>query len=224
MREKYGVALILVLVGFLLVAQWRGADSAVADLESQSDEDLAVIIDELSVVNDSLREESARLESQVREARRDDEGREELLNQAIRELQGLRVLTGTQGAVGDGIELVIEDPQEVLLAQDLVAVVNELRAAGAEAIEIDGKRVTARTGFASTARGLTVDGERMVGTHRARAIGPADVLIDALEMPGGLVSTLEAFPGVRVTLVARQSLELPRAEDPAFVYAEPVLE
>ncbi len=224
MREKYGVALILVLVGFLLVAQWRGADSAVADLEDQSDEDLAVIIDELSVVNDSLREESARLESQVREARRDDEGREELLNQAIRELQGLRVLTGTQGAVGDGVEMVVEDPQEVLLAQDIVAVVNELRAAGAEAIEVDGERVTARTGFTSTAQGLTVDGKRMVGTHRVRAIGPADVLIDALEMPGGLVSMLEAFPGVRVTLVARQSLELPRAEDPAFVHAEPVLE
>jgi uncharacterized protein YlxW (UPF0749 family) len=212
-RLRSSLLAAFLLVGFLVVAQWRGAESATLDLEDQSDQDLAIIIEELTASNDELREESDRLEAQLGEARADDAGLQELLNEAARELQGLRILTGLETAYGPGVALEIEDPEGVLLAQDYANVVNELRAAGAEAISVDGNRVRVTSGFASDDGGIHVDGRYIGKDVVVYAIGDPETLEQAVGMPGGLLPTLSAFPGVGVSVTLRDDLEVPAAPD-----------
>ena len=71
--------------------------------------------------------------------------------------------------------------------------VQELRDAGAEAIQIGDVRVVASTSFvdAPDRSGIAVDGTVVAPPYTIRAIGDPDVLEPALRIPGGVVPRLE---------------------------------
>lgn len=208
-RLLASLAVALLLVGFLLVAQWRGNQSAAASLEQASDGDLAIIIQEMTAENAAMRNEAMRLEVQLAQSTRDEQGRSELLARADRELRNLRMVAGELPAVGEGVVVRIADPRRVLVAQDLVNLMHELRAGGAEAIAIDGKRVTARTSFKDSPQGVAVDGSVLPKTFESMAVGEGAALHQALSLPGGLAGTLSTFPAVQVDIERARELMLP---------------
>lgn len=212
----------LLLVGFLLVAQWRGAASATSELERQSDQSLGIIIQELTAENASLRSEVLRLQLRVLESERDEVDRVELLNEAAKELNALRLMAGLEVAVGPGIVISVEDPDRVLLPQDFVALVHELRSAGAEAIAVNGRRVTAASGFTGQDGTVEHDGIELTRGYKVVALGSASDLEQALTLPGGLVSTLSTFPGVTVQIEQGDSFLAPAASAPDHDIGRPV--
>lgn len=220
-RLKTSLAIGLVLVGFLLVAQWRGVLTSVSSLEGQSDQNLAMIISEMTAENSSMRNEILRLETRLLQADQDEQGRAEVLNQAAREIAGLNVLAGFDGARGPGVEVTVRDPDGTLLAQDLVSIVQELRAAGAEAIALNDVRLEATTGFGERGGRLTVNHRDLTQPMIFTAIGDKGNLKQALELPGGLAATLSAFPDVRVTIETHDELDVPPGEAAAFKLGKP---
>jgi uncharacterized protein YlxW (UPF0749 family) len=219
-RLVASLAVGLFLVGFLLVAQWRGVESLEEDLESQSDQELAVIVQELATGNDELRREALRLEQRIAEVERSEEGQATVLNEAVRELQALRVLSGLEEATGPGVSVRVSDPQGVILARDLVSVVNELKAAGAEAIAVDGLRVGATSGFVQAADGIRLDGASLDDSILIEAIGEPQTLSQALGMPGGVVASLGSFPGVTVDVREREDVTLAASDVEPIVLGE----
>jgi uncharacterized protein YlxW (UPF0749 family) len=216
------LAIGLLLVGFLLVAQWRGVETYEVDLETQSDQELALIVSELAGENEELRRESMRLEQRVREVEETEAGQREVLNEAARELQALRVLTGLEAAVGPGVSVRIADPAGVLVTRDLVDLTNELRAAGAEAMSIDGVRVGMSSGFSEVDGVPHLDGEPIEGDVVVFAIGSPALLRQAFEMPGGIGARLGSFPGVEVTILERERVVVPPATIREFEYGSVV--
>ena len=90
--------------------------------------------------------------------------------------QQLGVLAGTVAAQGPGINLTIDDPRRSVEADKLLDTIQELRAAGAEAIQINDVRVVADTYFADSGGGVRIDGQQVVAAvplqgHR-QAAGP----------------------------------------------------
>jgi len=102
----------------------------------------------------------------------------------------LFLLAGTVAAHGPGVVLTIDDPGQVVTADVVVDAVEELRDAGAEAIELSGVRVVASTSVVDAPAGVSVDGHRIVAPYRLSAIGDAKTLADALEIPGGVTDTI----------------------------------
>lgn len=211
----------LMLVGFLLVAQWRGNASLESSLDRQSDQNLAIIIQQLTTEHSSLRSEIMALEVRIIAARQDTEDRSEILNQAARELNGLRVLAALEPAVGPGVVIRIADPDHVLLAQDFVTLTHELRSGGAEAIAVNGVRVGANSGFSGDGTRIALDGTILARDFEVRAIGNAQNLDQALTLPGGLKSTLSTFPGVTVEIQQTEEIRVPAIKTPEFAYGEP---
>lgn len=211
-RLAASLAVGLFVVGFLLVAQWRGVDHYESRLEARSDQDLGFVVHELGLENDDLRREALRLEQRIAEAERTGEGQEAVLNEAVRELQSLRILSGLEGAVGAGLSILISDPEHVVLARDLVDVVNELRAAGAEAISVDGTRLGATSGLADVDGIVVVDGRPVTGDIVLFAIGDPLTLSQALSMPGGVAAGLNSFPGVTVEIREQETVEVAAAQ------------
>ena len=213
-RLRATLAIALALVGFLLVAQWRGTQSATSPLAGKSDSDLAQLVQEMTAQNASLRSEVMGLELQIARSSSDQRGRAQVLAQAARELADLRTMSGTDPMSGPGVKLVIDDSKDMLLARDLVDVVGELRNAGAEGVSVGGRRVGSLFGFGEAQGRLTFDGRPIARKVVFEAIGDRDEIVRALSMPGGLVSTLEAFPGVSVALVPQESVDLPAVAAP----------
>ncbi len=67
----------------------------------------------------------------------------------------LQILAGTAAATGPGIDLQITDPQHQVAADDLLEALEELRDAGAEAIQITGSAAAATGATAAAASGAT---------------------------------------------------------------------
>ena len=212
----------LLLVGFLFVAQMRGQATLAGSLERQSDQDLAIIIEQLTAENSVLRGEVSLLEMRLVEAGRATEDRVRLLNDAARELNALQAIAGLESGVGPGIIVSVSDPERVLLPQDLVRMVHELRAGGAEALAVDGVRVTATSGFAMRDGRIELDGTPLAREFEASAIGKPSDLSQALSLPGGLRSTLSTFPGVTVGVRESEELVVPAATGHGFVVGQPV--
>ena len=101
------------------------------------------ILDELDNRTQRLEDEKRGLESQRTELENSSDQAEEARKQTRQKEQQLGILAGTVAAQGPGITLTIQDPQGGVEADMLLDALQELRAAGAEAIQINEVRVVA---------------------------------------------------------------------------------
>jgi uncharacterized protein YlxW (UPF0749 family) len=156
--------------------------------------DLVSLLDDLAQREARLEAENTRLEN----ARETLLGGDEYsaLNEAKRRADALGVLAGSETIVGTGIEVRISGN---LTASTLIDAIQELRDAGATAIQISDRglavRLVANSWFADSASGITVSGTALAVPITISVIGDPSVLIPAIEIPGGLVDTIGSGGG-----------------------------
>lgn len=92
---------------------------------------------------------------------------------------------------------------------NLVAIVNELKAAGAEAISINGKRVTAETAITCAGNVIQVNGEKVGSPFVICAIGQKDLLYGEVTKNGGTLYKLKRY-GVRTEIKKSDNIEISR--------------
>lgn len=216
------MALLLGLLGFAAVIQVRSLQED-GPLESARQGDLVQILDDLDNRSERLRAEIGQLEQTRRELTSGTDQVDAALADARRRAQLLGVLAGTIPARGPGLELTITDPESRIGAEVLLDAVQELRAAGAEAMQLEAVpadeasgtartvavRIVAETYFAPAGDGVVeVDGTRLRAAYRFTVIGDGATMEAALGIPGGVVDYVASRAGktaVRQTEDARVS-------------------
>ncbi|MFD6419766.1 DUF881 domain-containing protein [Streptomyces sp. NPDC060194] len=189
-RPQLVVALLLFALGLGLAIQVRSNNDTSA-LRGARQEDLVRILDELDDRSQRLGDEKQALESQRTELENSSDQAEEARRQTVEKERQLGILAGTVAAQGPGITLTVGDTQGTVEADMLLDAIQELRAAGAEAIQVNDVRVVADTFLAGAGDGIEVDGRKIDPPYRFQVIGrPAD-LEPALNIPGGVVQTME---------------------------------
>jgi uncharacterized protein YlxW (UPF0749 family) len=142
------------------------------------------------------------------------------LKQARDELAALGVLAGTVPATGPGVRITVTVGKAGISVNNLLDGIEELRDAGAEAMEInDAVRVIAQTSFESAANnGINVDGQVLTAPFVIDAIGDPESLSTALRFPGGFVDDL-AVDDAKVSIKKSQQITvtaLRRAPQPNY--------
>ncbi len=125
----------------------------------------------------------------------------------------LAVLAGTVPVAGPGVELTVTDPRGNIGADVFVDLLQELRDAGAEAIELSGVRLAAESYIVNRrGGGLTVDGTAVAAPYTVRAIGDPHTLAEAMRFPGGVLDTVATREGAtaRVTEPGRVEIRAVR--------------
>lgn len=135
-----------------------------------------------------------------------DKLREVLSRNALRlQIDEQLAAGGLAQVTGAGVTVTMADPATDLASapvsnnrvsvEDVLLVLNELRAGGAEAIAINGVRVIARTRISrqSGSSPLVVDGQVLGAPILIEAVGDPQVLASSLTMRGGVVSRLERW-------------------------------
>jgi uncharacterized protein YlxW (UPF0749 family) len=229
------VAALLALLGFAAAVQVRSTQDE-GPLRGARQEDLVQILDELSNRNDRLRAEIDDL-AQARQRLSEGGGTAAAaIEEARRRAEVLGILAGTLPAEGPGIELVLRDPERVLGADVLLDALQELRDAGAEAVQLEGAagsngeatagpasvRVVASTALLDGEDGVVVGGVELRPPYRFLVVGDPPTLASALGIPGGVVATVEQRGGRaevrqrdRVLVDALVPLETPEYARPA---------
>ncbi|MFJ5265477.1 DUF881 domain-containing protein [Streptomyces sp. NPDC088387] len=190
-RAQLIVALLLFGLGFGLAVQVASHSDGDSALRGARQEDLVRILDELDDRTERLEDEKQGLEKQRDELRNSSNQAAEARKQTVEKERQLGILAGTVAAQGPGITMTIDDSKGTVEADMLLDAIQELRAAGAEAIQVNGVRVVAGTYLTDSGNGVGVDGNKINAPYRFKVIGKPQDLEPALNIPGGVVQTLE---------------------------------
>jgi uncharacterized protein YlxW (UPF0749 family) len=212
------VAVLVASLGFAIVVQLRQTEQQ--GLASLRQSDLVRILDDVGDRRDRLAAEASDLESQRRELTDVRTGDQAALDAARARATTLGILAGTVAAKGPGVEVYITDPGATVRAATVLDLVQELRDAGAEAIQIGAARVVASTAFTDVRGGVAVDNLVVSPPYTVRAIGDGQTMATALEIPGGVVASMPE--GAHATVATREEVEVTALHAiPAPNYARP---
>jgi uncharacterized protein YlxW (UPF0749 family) len=178
--------LLCVLLGVAIVTQARQTESG-DSLETARRPDLLVLLDSLQQREAALNTEVTDLQRNLAQLQASGSSDQAAIENAQARLAALSILIGTVAATGPGVTLTIEDSAPGVPAETMLDVVNELRAAGAEAMEIRGGAVAVRVGVDTWvgrhARRAVVDSATLNPPYSVLAIGDPPTLAAAMNIP-----------------------------------------
>jgi uncharacterized protein YlxW (UPF0749 family) len=197
--------LLALSLGFGIAVQVR--QTSIQGLEGLREGDLVRILDTVNQDSQRLDDEIRLLEGQ-RDQLASSTDLEEARVAARQRLDALGILAGTAAATGPGIVMTIRDPQSKYTAALLLDTVQELRDAGAEAMQVNDTRIVASTWFSDDAgKRIAADGKPLEVPYVITAIGDAKTLAAAMEIPGG-VSESARRVGADTTILIRDKVEV----------------
>ena len=201
-RNRVAAALIGVLtmlLGFAFAVQVRSTDTGIK-LTGQREEDLVRILDELNAREDRLRQQIAEQRAALDQLNSSDSRSATALEEARQRAQAIGILNGTIAAQGPGIRMTVQDPVGAVRVADLLDAIEELRGAGAETMQIDRVRVGVSTAVTGDPGALRLDGKPIAAPYEILAIGSAQSLETAMNIPGGVVQRISGRGGsVQIT-------------------------
>ncbi len=203
-RAMHVLLLVICLVlGFALVTQVRAQRSD--PLDSLSQDELVVLLSELNAQEDSLRKERSSLQSQVADLENAASEQEAAAEAARKADQQARINAGTVAVHGPGVLMRVSDDADALSATEFVMTLGELRNAGAEAIELNGVRLSTRSAFTSRDGVVSVDGTTISSPYDWRIVGDAQTISTALEIQAGSAAQMRA-KGAKVSITESDDL------------------
>jgi uncharacterized protein YlxW (UPF0749 family) len=189
-RGQILAAVLCGLLAFAAVVQIRARDAG-SQLAGARESDLVVILDGVTEQAQRLEDERRDLQSAKERLEFGADREQAALEQATERATTLGILAGTLAAQGPGVRLTIQDPANKVDADTLLNALQELRDAGAEAIQLNTVRLVASTDFLDVASGgILVDGTRTQPPYTFLVIGDPETIATALDIPGGVLDVL----------------------------------
>lgn len=238
-RLAFGALAVLLclLLGVALATQFRQNESG-DSLETARPAELLILLDSLQQREAALNTEINDLQRTLAALQASGSSEAAAIEDAQARLAALSIMIGTVAATGPGVILTIADTAPGVPAETMLDVINELRNAGAEAMEIRGSpesgpesgpesdTVAVRVGMDTWVTGapgaLVVDGVTVEPPYSILAIGDPPTLAAALNIPGGAVDAVERVGGTITTQQAdRVDITALRQPKPRQ-YAQPV--
>ncbi|SOJ55389.1 hypothetical protein MSIMFB_02876 [Mycobacterium simulans] len=220
------LAILLCLVlGVAIVTQVRQTESG-DSLETARPADLLVLLDSLRQREATLNTEVTELQNTLNALQASGNTDQAAIESAQARLAALSILVGTVGATGPGVTVKIEDPGPGVAPEAMLDVINELRAAGAEAIEINDGRQSVRVGVDTWVVGnpgsLTIDTKTLSPPYSILAIGDPPTLAAAMNIPGGAEDSVKRVGG-RMFVQQADRVDVTTLRQPKpHQYAQPV--
>jgi len=221
-RPQVVVAVLLAIVGFAAMTQVR-ANHQDDSFQGVREQALIDMLNGLAGTSQRAQAEITRLENTRSELLTSTSAREAALEQAREQADTLEILAGTVPVTGPGIRITIDEVDGPVDIDSMLDTVQELRTAGAEAMQFNGQvRVVAETSFEDAPGGIKVDGHLLRAPYVIDVIGEPATLSGGLVFAQGPIDQLEN-DGATVDVVELQSLDIesvqptarPQFADPA---------
>ena len=219
--KRWPIACVCMVLGFMLAVQFRATEDMKASVSQQRVEDLSERLLATEAERDKLQADLKTIQEskEAQDTNSTDEN--------------LRLRGGFTDVIGPGIVVTLDDSKSTSKAgenpnlyiihdDDLLRVINELRAAGAEAISINGQRLIGTSEIRCAGPTLSVNNVRSAPPFRISAIGDPDSLEKAIKMRGGVEDTLKVW-GIQIEVAKKDKVHIPAYKGVAsFQYAKPV--
>lgn len=233
-KAQASIAALLTAVSFVMVLQFKsvtknsGLDASqlqrVEDLQKELVKEKEANVD----LNRQLLQANSALETYREDAQKNDSGSKAMAE----ELKNAMLLAGLTDVSGEGVTVVLKDSGEsnasgtsanyIIHDRDLRDIVNELVASGAEAISINGERISGRSAIRCVGPTVTINNRYFASPFTIKAIGNPDTLEAGLNIRDGVVDVMRAFK-IDVTITKSNKIQIPKYNgNKTFQYAEEV--
>ena len=190
-RSQLVVGLLLAVLGFAFVVQVRDYDRQ-ENYTGLRESQLIEVLDGLTGTAELARREVERLEATQRDLQSESGAREKALAVGEQRARDLSILAGLVPVQGPGIRVTVTETDGKVSVGSLLDTVQELRTAGAEAMELnDSYRLAAQSSFQDAVGGIELDGNLLEPPYVLEVIGDPYVLEGALTFASGPESALE---------------------------------
>jgi uncharacterized protein YlxW (UPF0749 family) len=190
--RRYFAVILSVLLGIFISIAIKQNDQPEL-LTSVREDELVLILDDLSKQKDALEIELLK-QSQILDSLKSGSG-DEARKAAQNRIDQLILLSGTAPVAGRGIQVLITGDVYSVNSFTILDTVQELRDAGAVAIEVNGVRVINSTYFTDTNEGLSVNNTKIRSPYKLLALGDPETMSTALKIPGGMSENVTTSGG-----------------------------
>jgi len=220
-KAQIAIAVVLFIISFVIVLQFKSVmrNSGLDSTQLQRIEDLQKELikekDKNIDLNRQLLQANSNLETYRKNASENDAGSQAMAD----ELKNAMLLAGLTDVEGEGVTVVLKDSAEasggnstanyIIHDRDLRDIVNELVASGAEAISINGERISGKSAIRCVGPTITINNNYYAPPFTIKAIGDPNTLEAGLNIRDGVVDVMRAFK-IDVTITKSNKIQIPR--------------
>lgn len=226
MKHAYvSLAVICLIFGVMVSAQYKSNQNSPTYFSNDRWAELAIQTEKLKNQHNALKNEIVSLQYQLNNAdtAAQAESIKKMLNKA-------NIAAGTIPVTGPGIVMVLGDTPDLSLQEsanhmlqywNILTIINELNAAGAEAISINDERIVAISGINHEGSTIIVNRNPIKSPFEIKAIGNAKILESSLNLKGGEIESL-LFIGNKIEIQKNDQVDIPAYSGGiSFHYAKP---
>ena len=200
------IFLVCIILGYMITTELR-THNQYQNLAIQRAEDLTVRLKEVQDDRDKLAKELDEYKA----------GR--ISGAAQKEMDDLKARAGETEMEGKGIVFTLDDSKQaaktgenknlyIIHDEDLLRVINELRAAGAEAISLNGQRLIGSSEIRCVGPTVLVNERRLAAPFVILAIGNPQTLESSLKLRGGVIENFK-FWGIKADVIQSDKVRVP---------------
>ena len=235
------VSLIFFVMFALITVQIRTIKQSNSEITKlKTENELRSEIDEWKDRYEAVSYKVEELESKVTEYKNSATERDKTLSLLNNEITSLEIFAGLKEVQGSGVIVTLDDTRAidqiaadagkydpnvfVIHDSDILLVINELKAAGAEAVSVNGQRITSNTEIRCVGPVIQINGIRLTAPFKISAIGSPNTLANSLKLRGGIVDTITSA-NIDVNIEMVQQITIPKYEKVIeYKYASPTQE
>lgn len=200
-KDKVIIAVVCLVLGVVLSIQFRIVQgNSITLMPNQKSTELANELKKAQEEKENLLRELARLEQQLADFQTSASKENVLIKSLNEELDRYRVIGGFRDVKGPGVIVTLDNPPKdanfnadvniVYEYELMLSLINELNAAGAEAISINDQRLISTSEIRSAGNAININAVPQQPPFIIKAIGNKDTLDGALNQVFGIVSVL----------------------------------
>lgn len=204
MERKIYISVTAIFLGLFVTTQSRSFDELSSEFLRNSKSNVFQEINILKIKNEDLRKEVEELTANL--AQLDDQNLG--LDSIEKEIIKYEKLVGNSPIYGSGVTVTVHGD---ITTPWIIDVVNAFFNAGAEAVSVNGIRLTnATVGFDTLPQGqILLNGSILSPPYVFNVIGEPEVALNILELPGGIFDRLEAaFEGLYIEATVKEIISM----------------
>ena len=213
------IGFALFFLSMMLTAQMKSLSNSEEIIQGKRETQLADDLITLQRKYDDLKKQYDDSTAIVEEYQNNSATNNTLISSMKEQINSLSLMAGTTDLKGEGVVITLNDGASVTNADtrsdtlvhdsDLLTVVNELKAAGAEAISVNGQRIIATSAIRCVGPVIQVNYQKVAAPFEIKAIGNAQYLESAMTIKNGVVDMLKEY-GVEVTISRQNKIQIPK--------------
>jgi uncharacterized protein YlxW (UPF0749 family) len=212
-RSQAIVGVLLACVGFAAITQVRTNDLD-NSYTGYREQDLIDVLNGLSATSQRAQTELSRLERTRRDLEASSRRRNAALSAAQQQSDQLGMLAGAVPVTGPGIRVTVTEGPRAIDIDSILDAIEELRSAGAEAMQFNGKvRLVAQSTVQDGVGGLEIDGQLLTSPYVLDVIGDPHTLAGALTLIDGPISQLHD-DGAEVKVEEEKAIDITTVRQP----------